>query len=338
MTHRPMQRREFITLLGGAAAGWPVTTKAQQPGGMRRVGVLMPVQESDPEVKAALSGFVQELSKLGWIDGRKLRIDVRWAAAGNADRTRMFAKELIDLQPAAILVFGTPATTALHRETRTIPIVFVNVSDPIGSGFIAGLPRPGGNVTGFIGQEAAMGGKWLELLTEIAPGVKRVAIMFNPDTAPGRGSFYLPSIEAAARSFKVAPITTHVHSDAEIGAVITSLGREPGGGLLLMPDGAFGVGHRAQIILSAARNNVPAVYSGTPFVKDGGLLSYGADLPDQFRRAAPYVDRILRDAKPSDLPVQLPTRFEMAFNAKTAKALGLTVPPSILVRADVVIE
>ena len=263
-------------------------------------------------------------------------MDVRWAA-GNVDRMRMFAKELVDLQPDVILASTTPATAALQRETRTIPIVFVNVADPVGAGFVASLPRPGGNITGFINIEAAMAGKWLELLTEIAPGVKRAAIMFNPDTAPCGGSYYLPSFEAAARSFKVEPITAPVHSDAEIETVMTSLGREPGGGLVVMPDGFMFV-HRAPIISLAARNNVPAVYSAPVFVRDGGLLSYGPDWADIFRRAASYVDRILRGAKPAELPVQLPVKFEMAVNLKTAKALGLTVPQSILLRADEVIE
>ena len=224
----------------------------------------------------------------------------------------MFAKELVDLQPDVILADATPATAALQRETRTIPIVFAVVSDPVGAGFVAGLPRPGGNITGFIIMEASMAGKWLELLTEIAPGIKRAAIMFNPDTAPGGGSYYLPSFEAAARSLKVEPIAAPVHSDAEIETVITSLGREPGGGLVVMPD-TFMIVHRAPIILLAARNNVPAVYSNRRFVRDGGLLSYGPDSVDIFRRSASYVDRILRGAKPADLPVQLPIKFRDGF-------------------------
>jgi putative tryptophan/tyrosine transport system substrate-binding protein len=263
-------------------------------------------------------------------------MDIRWAAS-SVDRARMFAKELADLQPDAILADSTPQTAALQRETRTIPIVFVNVSDPIGSGFVVGLPRPGGNITGFSNLEPSMGGKWLELLTEIAPTVKRAAIMFNPDTAPYARSYYLPSFEAAARSFNVAPIVAPVHNDAEIETVIASLGREPGGGLIAMPD-VFVQVHRAPIILLAAQNNVPAVYPFSFFARDGGLISYGPDGVDIYRRSASYVDRILRGAKPADLPVQLPTRFVMALNVKTAKALGLAVPPSILLRADEVIE
>jgi putative tryptophan/tyrosine transport system substrate-binding protein len=249
----------------------------------------------------------------------------------------VYAKELVDLHPDVIFVNSTAATAALQRETRTIPIVFVNVVDPVGAGFVAGLPRPAGNITGFTNQEAAMGGKWLGLLTEIAPDVKRAAAMFNPDAAYSSGTNSLPSFEAAAGALRVEAIGAPVRSDAEIETVIKSLGSAPVGGLVVMPN-AFATVHRAQIISSAARNNVPAVYSDSVFVRDGGLLSYGADRVDNCRRAAPYVDRILRGAKPADLPVQLPVKFEMALNVKTAKALGLAVPQSILLRADEVIE
>jgi putative tryptophan/tyrosine transport system substrate-binding protein len=329
-----MNRRKFIAAL--SAAAWPLAARAQQSGGVRRIGVLMAFGESDPEAKAHLSGFTQGLSELGWTENRNLRMDVRWAA-GNIDSIRMFAKELVDLQPDVILSEGTPATAAFQRETRTIPIVFAAVSDPVGSGFVAGLPRPGGNLTGFNFLEAGMGGKWVELLTEIAPGLKRIAIMFDPDTASGGGSYYLPSVEAAAQSNKVAPIAAPVRSDAEIETVITSLGREPGSGLVVMTD-AFVFVHRAPIILLAARNKVPAVNALSSFARDGGLLSYGPDSADIFRRSAAYVDRILRGAKPSELPVQLPIKFQMTINLKTAKALGLTVPQSILLLADEVIE
>ena len=294
-----MKRRAFIVGLGSAAA-WPVAARAQQAGDrVRRIGVLMPTAESDPEAKARLSRFTQGLAELGWTDSRNMRIDVRWTA-GNLDLMRMFAKELVDLRPEIVFSATTPATSALQRETRTIPIVFVSVSDPVGAGFVARLPRPGGNLTGFISEEASVAGKWLELLTEIAPTVKRAAIMFNPGTAPGGGSYYLPAFEAAARSLKVAPIAAPVHSDADIEMVITSLGRESGGGLVVSTD-AFMIVHRAPVILLAARNNVPAVYQTSVFARDGGLLSYGPDRADIFRRSASYVDRILRGAKPADL-------------------------------------
>jgi putative ABC transport system substrate-binding protein len=330
-----MLRREFIAGLCSAAA-WPVMAWAQQPSGVRRIGVLMALADSDPNGKAFLSAFTRKLAELGWLDGHTARIDVRWAA-GSVDRARTFAKELVDLKPDVILSHGTPATAALQHETRTIPIVFASVSDPVGDGFVGSFARPGGNMTGFANNEAGMVGKWLELLIEIAPSVKRAAVIFNPDTSPSGGSFYLHPYETAARLLNVAPITAPVHSDTEIEAVITSLGRERGGGLVVPPD-SFTTTHRGLIILLAARNNVPAVYPVSDFAKDGGLLSYGTDEVDTFRRAATYVDRILRGEKPAELPVQLPAKFEMAVNLKTAKALGLTVPQSILLRADEVIE
>jgi putative ABC transport system substrate-binding protein len=331
-----IRRRDFISLLGGTAAAWPLAARAQQGDRMRRIGVVINRDENDPEGRALLSGFTQGLAELGWTDGRNVRMDVRWGA-GNVDRMRRLAKELVDLQPDVILAHTTPATAAVQRETRTIPIVFTLVSDPVGDGFVAGLPRPTGNITGFINLEASMASKWVELLTEIAPRVKRAAIMFNPDTAAGGGSYFLPSFEAAARSFKVEPITASVHSDADIEIVMTSLGRMPEGGLVVMPDSFMNV-HRPLTIRLTARNNVPAVYPNSFYARDGGLLSYGTDLRDTNLRAASYVDRILRGAKPTELPVQVPAKFEMVVNLKTATALGLAVPPSILLRADEVIE
>jgi putative ABC transport system substrate-binding protein len=272
---------------------------------------------------------------LGWTNGRNVRIELRWAG-GDTNRIRALAHELVELQPDIILAAGsTPVTAALQRETPTIPMVFVNVSDPVASGIVARLDRPSGNVTGFANLEASLGGKWLELLSEIAPGLERAAIMFNPDTAPV--SSFMPSFETAARSLKVAPIAAPVRSDVEIETAIIALGGEPRGGVVVMPD-AFMFVHRASIISAAARNNVPAVYALSFFARDGGLLSYGVDLVDQWRLAASYVDRILRGEKPGDLPVQLPTKFEMVVNRKTATALGLAIPPSILLRADEVIE
>ena len=330
-----MKRREFITLLGGAAA-WPLAAHAQQPERMRRIGVLMGFDENDPEAKGWLSGFMQGLAELGWSDGRNMRMDVRWTA-GNPDRMRAFAKDLVDLKCDVILSQTTPVTAALQLETQTIPIIFVMVADPVGAGFVASVARPNGNLTGFMVWEPSMPGKWLELFTEIAPAVRRVAIMFNPDAAPYVTSYSLPSFEAAARSVKVEPIVASVHSDAEIETVIASLGREQRSGLVVQGD-PFTETRRALIILLAARNNVPAVYPNSGWARDGGLLSFGVTMADEFRRAAPYVDRVLRGAKPPDLPVQLPVKFEMVLNAKSAKALGLALPPSIQLRADEVIE
>jgi putative ABC transport system substrate-binding protein len=328
-----LRRREFIAGLGGAAA-WPLAARAQPGVRMRRIGVLMGPDENDPLGKTLVSAFKQALADLGWTDGRNVRIDLRWAG-GDTNRIRALAQELVGLQPDIILASSTPATAALQRETRTIPIVFASVADPVASGIVARLDRPTGNVTGFADFEASLGGKWLELLSEIAPGLKRPAIMFNPDTGPA--SSFMPSLETAARSLKVVPTIAPVHSDGEIETAITALGREPGVGLVVIVD-TFTIVHRAPIISAAARNNVPAVYTRSEFVRDGGLLSYGADLVDTWRRAATYVDRILRGAKPSDLPVQFPTKFEMAVNLKTAKALGLAIPPSILLRANEAIE
>jgi putative tryptophan/tyrosine transport system substrate-binding protein len=330
-----MKRRQFITLLGSAAS-WPLAARAQQPERMRLIGVLMSVEEN-AEGKTELSAFTQGLAESGWTDGRNLRMEVRWGG-GDVDRTRTFAKELVALQPDVILAQGTPGTAALQRETRTIPVVFVVVADPVGPGFVTGLSRPGGNITGFINSEAVMGAKMLELLREIAPGLERVAMIFDPDTAPGRGTYYLRDFEAAARSSNLKSIAAEARSDADIETVVTSLGGEPRGGLVVTPD-YFMFNHTEQIVSQAARNNVPTVYPWkSVVVKQDGLLSYGPDLVDIVRRSAPYVDKILRGAKPADLPVQVPVKFEMAVNVKTAKVLGLTVPPSILLRADEVVE
>jgi putative ABC transport system substrate-binding protein len=328
-----VKRREFIASLGSAAA-WPLAVRAQQGERVRRIGVLTPGNENDPVYQPRFYAFTQALAHLGWTEGRNVRIDLRWGGA-DINRIGALAQELVGLQPDLILTSGTPATVALQRETRTIPIVFGNLGDPVARGIVPGLDRPGGNVTGFAFVESSLGGKWVELLSEIAPGLKRAAIMFNPDTNPV--SNFLPSFEMAARSLKVAPITAPVHSDVEIETAINALGREPGGGLFVAA-GVFNVTHRAPIILAAARNNVPAVYATSYFARDGGLLSYGPDQVDNFRRAASYVDRILRGAKPGDLPVQFPVKYEMVVNIKTAKSLGLTVPQSILLQADEVIE
>jgi putative tryptophan/tyrosine transport system substrate-binding protein len=329
-----MRRREFIAGLGGAVA-LPLAGWAQQSPRARRIGVFPGAPDENAAMaKTYASAFTQTLADLGWIDGRNVRMALRWAT--DINRIRAFAQELVGLQPDIIVASSTPIVAALQQETRTIPIVFVNVADPVASGFVASLNQPGGNITGFGFLEASMGGKWLELLSEIAPGLKRAAIMFNPDTAAA--SVYMPSLETAARSLKVAPIIAPVHSDVEIETTITALGREPGGGLVVMPD-VFTAAHGVAIISAAARNNVPAVYWLSESARlFGGLLSYSVDLVDTWRRAAPYVDRILRGAKPGDLPVQFPYKFEMVVNLKTAKALGLTIPTNLLVRADEVIE
>jgi putative ABC transport system substrate-binding protein len=319
--------------LGGAAA-WPLVARAQQGERVRRIGVLMGGEENDPALKPIVSAFIQALAGFSWTDGRNVRMDLRWHGDATI-RIRALAHELVGPQPDIILANGEAATAALQRETRTIPIVFANVGDPVASGIVSRLDRPSGNITGFANYEATLGGKWLELLSEIAPGLKRAAIMFNPDTSPA--SAYMPSLETAARLLKVVATIAPVHSDVEIETAITALGREPGGGLVVPPNIFMNV-HRAPIISAVARNNVPAVYWASELVRDGGLLSYGVDRVDTIRRAATYVDRILRGAKPAELPVQLPTKFEMVVNRKTAKALGLAVPPSILLRADEMIE
>jgi putative ABC transport system substrate-binding protein len=294
----------------------------------------MPFDENDPVAKARMSTFTQALAGLGWADGRNLRMDLRWGGT-DINRIHAFAQELVLLKSDIILATGTPATVALQGETRTIPIVFAAVADPVASGIVTRLDRPNENITGFALYEPSLGGKWLELLSEIAPGLKRAAMMFNPDLAPV--SAYMRSFETAARSLKVDPIIMPVRSDVEIEAAIVALGREPEGGLVVMPD-VFIIEHHVAIILAAARNNLPAVYWQSLFAREGGLLSYSPDAVENLRRAATYVDRILRGAKPGDLPVQFPTKFEMVVNLKTAKALGLTVPQSILLSADEVIE
>jgi putative ABC transport system substrate-binding protein len=329
-----VKRRDFIALVGGAAATWPLTARAQQQR-VRRIGVLVGWEENNFVAKRLLSMLTQRLQELGWTEGSNIRLDVRWAA-GNVDRMQIFAKELVGLGPDVILASTTPVIAALHHETRTVPIVFLYVSDPIGAGFVASLSRPGTNITGINNLEATMGGKWLELLKEIAPSVKRVAIMFNPDTAPGGGSYFLPSFNAAARSLNVTPVAAPVHSDAEIETAITMLGHD-GGGLVLQSDGFLFV-HRAKIISLATENNVPAVSDRTLPTEQGGLLTYGPFNDEMFLSAILYVDRILRGAKPADLPVQVPTKFELNINLKTAKALGLSVPATLLARADEVIE
>jgi putative ABC transport system substrate-binding protein len=331
-----VRRREFITLLGGAAAIWPFVARAQQTERLRRIGVLMNLPSTDPEGQMLLAEFTRHLVELDWTEGRNVRIDVRWGAS-NVDLLRTFAKELIGLQPDVLLATSTPATAALASETRTISIVFALVADPISSRFVASLSHPGGNITGFSVFEASMTSKSLELLREIAPGIKRVGMIFNPDTAPYVNSLLMPVFETAAASFNIAPIAAPVHSDAEIEMVITSLGREPGGALFVAPD-TFMTNHRATIISLAARNHLPAVYGVPVMAREGGLVSYSADFQDNFRRSAQYVNDILRGAKPSELPVQMPVKYLLTINLKTAKELGITVPQTLRVAADEVIQ
>jgi putative tryptophan/tyrosine transport system substrate-binding protein len=328
-----MRRREFMTVLGGAAIGWPLAARAQGER-MRRIGVLMGIAESDPARQSFEPAFTEALQELGWSSGRNIRIEYRWGA-GDAERIRDFARELVEMQLDLIVGHTTPVVAALKAQTRTIPIVFTQVSDPVGSGFIDGFAKPGGSITGFTNLESSMSSKLVELLKEVAPTITRVAVMFNPDTAPDRGSYFLRPVEAAAPSLHVEVIPAPVHNDAEIEAAITTLA--PATGLIVMPD-VFILAHREQILALADRHRLPAAYAYRLFAASGGLLSYGTDLADLFRRAAPYVDRILNGTKPAELPVQQPTKFELVINLRTAKALGLNVPLSLQAGADEVIE
>ena len=329
-----MKRREFITLLGGATA-WPLAARAQQGERVRRIGVLMAYAESDREAQTVVAAFRDGLQKAGWTEGRNIRIDTRWAAA-DVELMQRFAKELVALQPDLILSHTTPTTTALLQQTRTIPIVFAIVGDPVGSGFVATFSRPGGNVTGFNVSEPTLAGKFLELLKEIAPGVGRVAMLFNPSTAT-YAEYWLNPFKAAAASLGVEAIMAPVHDRSELESVVAAQARGLNSGLIVMPDGFMNV-HRAEVTSLAARYRLPAVYPYRFFVELGGLLSYGPDQTDIFRRTATYVDRILKGAKPSELPIQAPVKFEMTINLKTAKALGLDVPLHLQQRADDVIE
>jgi putative tryptophan/tyrosine transport system substrate-binding protein len=330
-----MRRRKFIMLLGSAAA-WPLVARAQQPDRVRRIAVLMGYPENDSEAQAYIAAFRDGLRKLGWIEDRNIRIDTRWAAPGDAETRKRLAKELVALLPDLILTNNTPTTAVMLQETRTIPIIFATVSDPVGSGLVASFARPGGNVTGFTNIEPTMSGKWLELLKEIAPRVARVAFLFNPATAP-YAEYYLNPLKAAARSFAVEVIVAPVHDRSELESVVAAQARAPNGGLVVVTD-SFLNAHRAEITSLAARYRLPAVYPYRFFTELGGLLSYGTDQLDNFRRATIYADRILNGAKPSELPVQAPVKFELVINLKAAKALGLDVPNSMQLLADEVIE
>jgi putative tryptophan/tyrosine transport system substrate-binding protein len=328
-----MRRREFITAIAGSAAAWPLATSAQHA--IPVIGVLMGWSESYPFARSWLAAFRDALAKLGWTEGNNVRIELRWSAA-DPDRMKTFAKELVDRRPDAIFSQTTPAISALARETQTIPIVFVLVSDPIGSGFATSLAHPSGNITGFTGNDPAIGGKWMELLKEIAPRTARVALLFNPATSP-QLQFYMPSIKATASSVAVEVSDAPVHAKEEIEGVTAALARIPGGGLIVMPD-AFTNTNTELIVALAARYRVPAIFNQPSHAGLGGLIAYGTEFEELFRQAAEYVDRILKGAKPGELPIQQPTKYELAINLKTAKALGLTIPPSLFARADEVIE
>jgi len=328
-----MKRRNFMSLLGGAAA-WPFAARAQQPEPMRRVGVLMQIAEGDAESKIQVAEFLRELHELGWVVGRNVKLDTRWAG-GDSDRIRKYAAELVALAPDVVLASGGTAVGALQQASRTVPIVFVNVTDPIGRGYVASLAEPGGNATGFTSFEFGIGGKWLELLKQIAPGVARVAVLRDPVITAGMG--YLAAIHALAPSFgvEVSPVDVRVKSDME--RAIAAFARTPNGGLIVTPDPAA-IAHREVIIALASQYRLPAIYPFRYFAAEGGLISYGPNAIEQFRRAASYADRILKGEKPGNLPVQAPTKFELAISLKTAKALDVAVPQMLVSRADELIE
>ena len=330
-----MRRREFITLVGGAAVSWPITSHAQKSDKTRLIGVLISYPESDRTGRSEVAAFRGGLAKLGWTEGSTLRIELRWGNA-DPDRIRTLAKELIDLRPDVILSQSTIVTAALARETRTIPIVFVNVGDPIASGFAASLARPGGNITGFTVEAPAHGGKWVELLKEIAPRTVRMALLFNPASAVPL-QYFMPSIQAAASSLAIQISNAPVHAKDEIEGVVAAQARNPGGGLIAMPD-TFNTTNREPIIALAARYGVPTIYYNRIFTESGGLMTYGPDYVEQFRQVPEYINRILKGEKPADLPIQAPTKFELVINLKTAKAMDLDMPPLLLGRADDVIE
>jgi putative ABC transport system substrate-binding protein len=331
-----MRRREFITLIGGAAAAWPVGARAQQSERARRIGSLTSLAESDADAKAWDAAFRMRLQELGWVIGRNLQIDYRWAA-GNADRIRTYAAELVAMKPDALIAVTSPVVAALQRETRTVPIVFSGVSDPVGSGFIKSLAHPESNATGWSNYTPTLSGKWVEVLKEIAPSISRIGVLFNPITAPYVTGYYMPDMRVAAATLSVEPIITVVHEVADFETSILEFARKPGGALIVMPD-AFTFLHRTLIVASADKHRVPAIYPYRYVCREGGLMAYAPDLGEPFPLMAEYIDRILKGEKPGDLPVQAPTRFEMAINLKTAKVLGLTVPPTLLTRADEVIE
>ena len=330
-----MKRREFITLVGATAATWPLAARAQQSNEIKRIGVLLPYAQDDPEASLRVTTLRGELMKLGWTEGRNVRFEQR-RSGSDAGAISKFAREVVDLRPDVILTDTTPMTAAVLHETRTIPIVFVQVGDPVGSGFVASFQHPGGNATGFNNFPPTLTSKWLELLMEIVPRTARVMYLFNPPTAPFAQRFLEP-LKGAASSIGVQVVASPIHDAAEIETVIAGFAREPDGGLIVLPS-AFTFVHRDLIIAPAERYRLPAIYAFRHFVERGGLISYGNVPPDAYRQAASYIDQILRGAKPTDLPVQMSVKFELVVNLKTAKAIGLKIPESFLVRADEVIE
>ncbi len=329
-----MRRREFVTLLGGAAATWPLAVRAQQPERIRRIVLFLLGAERDPEAQADVRALRQSLGKLGWVDGQNIRIDIRWAS-GETGRMQADVTAALGLDPDVIVSGGTPVTAELRRKTRTIPIVFVNVGDPLGSGLVQNLAHPDGNLTGFVAHESSIGGKWVELLKEIAPHLNQVLLLVDPQNPTWK--FHVPAIEAAARSFAVPLTAAHVHSAAEIERAIGAFAGKPNAGMIVLPS-PFAQAHRELTIALAAKHRLPAMYGARTYAADGGLMSYSSDWVDQYRQAASYVDRIFKGARPADMPVQQPTKYELVINLRTAKALGLDVPLFLQQRADEVIE
>jgi putative ABC transport system substrate-binding protein len=331
-----MKRREFIALLGGAAVAWPLAARGQQREPMRRIGILLTVHESDPATQAWLAGFQRRLRELGWTDDRNVRFERRWAG-GDPERMRANIAEVVGLAPDVILAQNTPMVAALRKQTDSIPIIFVQVSDPVGDGFVETLARPGGNVTGFTNTMSSLGGKWVELLREAAPGVSRVGYLFNRPAAPGGGAYYMEPLLSAAAALGLNAVPLELHNDGEIDTVIADFTAAGGNGMVANSDSFITV-NRARIIAAANRHRLPTIYSSAAHATSGGLLSYGADVEQQWQAAASYVDRILRGEKPRDLPVQQPSKFVLTINLKTAKAIGLDVPWFLQQRADEVIE
>jgi len=330
-----MRRREFITLISGASLGWALAARAQQ-NGSPRVVALMAFKEDDPEEQLRVNALREGLQALGWRERTNIRIEWRFAA-GDLSLMQRYASELVNLKPTVILAENTPVTAAVLRETHEIPIVFVQVGDPVGSGFVASLARPNGNATGFTNYDSSLSGKWVALLKEVSPETHKVALLFNPSTAPTAGEYYLPSFQEAARSLGMEAIPSPVHSPEEIESTLAAIAKESGGGLVVMPD-TFLVVNRSQIIKSVTQNRTPAIYPYRYFVADGGMFSYGVNTPDILRRSAEYISRIIKGEKPADLPVQAPVKFELFINRRAFRALGLTIPQTLLATADEVIE